>query len=107
IASRKELYTEKYLEIAAFCVAQVSPIVISTHAINFHSSLNDFRTSTLIALDAILKALESQYPTLLYVNDEELYTLVTDGNLRNRSQRITVSTAPFERRAAVMCAGTS
>ena len=105
--SQKELDTEKYLEIAAVCVARGSPIVISTHAINFHSSLKDFRTSTLIALDALLKALESKYPGLLYVNDEELYTLVTDGNLRNRSQRITVSTAPFERRAAVMCAGTS
>ena len=105
--SQKELDIEKHLEIAAACVARGLPIVISTHAINFHSSLKDFRTSTLIALDALLKALESKYPYLLYVNDEELYTLVTDGHLRNRSQRVTVSTAPFERRAAVMCAGTS
>src|SRR5207253_1169589 len=105
--SQKELDTEKHLEIAAACVARGLPIVISTHAINFHSSLKDFRTSTLIALDALLKALESKYPDLLYVNDEELYTLVTDGNLRNRSQQVTVSTGAFEQRVAVMCAGTS
>lgn len=104
--SQKELETEKHLEIAANCVARGLPIVISTHAINFHSSLKDFRTPTLAALDALLKALESKYPDLLYVNDEELYALVDVGTLRNRTGHVTVSTAPLVRRAAVMCQAT-
>jgi hypothetical protein len=103
--SQRELETQKHLEIAANCVARGLPIVVSTHAINFHSSLKDFRTSTLNALDSLLKALESKYPDLLYVNDEELYALVNDGTLRNRTQRITVSAAPLERRAAAMYQG--
>jgi hypothetical protein len=92
--AQKEVETEKYLEIAANCVARGMPIVISIHAVNFHSSIKDFRTPTLVALDALLKALESKYPDLLYVNDEDLYELVNEGTLRGRTQHVAVSAAP-------------
>ena len=77
----KEVETKKYLEIASACIVRGIPIVISVHAINFHSSLKDFRTPTLSALDSLLTALELKFPDLLYVNHEELYEAATDGTL--------------------------
>jgi hypothetical protein len=55
------------------------PAVISLHSINFHSTLKDFRTSTLQWLDRFFGALESRYSDLLYVHDEDLYRLATQG----------------------------
>ena len=75
----KEVETGKYLEIASACVARGIPIVISVHAINFHSSLKDFRSPTLNALDSLLTALESKFPELLYVNHEELLNAAVNG----------------------------
>lgn len=75
----KEVETEKYLEIASACVARGIPIVISAHAINFHSSLKDFRSPTLNALDSLLSALESKFPDLLYLNHEELLNAAMNG----------------------------
>ena len=75
----KEVETEKYLEIASACVARGVPIVISVHAINFHSSLRDFRSPTLNALDSLLSALESKFPDLLYVNHDELLNAAMNG----------------------------
>ena len=77
----KEVETEKYLEIASVCAARRIPIVISIHAINFHSSLRDFRSATLNTLDSLLTSLETRFPDLLYVNHEELYKAATDGTL--------------------------
>jgi hypothetical protein len=75
----KEVQTEKYLEIASACVARGIPIVISVHAINFHSSLKDFRTPTLTALDSLLTGLESKFSDLQYLNHQDLYEAATDG----------------------------
>src|SRR5262249_40627185 len=77
----KEVETKKSLEIACACVTRRIPIVISVHAINFHSSLKDFRTPTLNALDSLLTSLESKFPDLLYLNHEELHKAATDGIL--------------------------
>jgi hypothetical protein len=97
--AQKELATEKYLEVAANCVARGIPIVISTHAINFHSSLTDFRRPTLMALDALLSGLESKFPDLLYVNDAELYELINQGTLGGRRTQCAVSSLPIDRGA--------
>jgi len=51
-------------------------LVLSIHSINFHSSLKDFRTATLAALDTLLTALESKYKNLQYVNNDDLYAMV-------------------------------
>jgi len=55
------------------------PLIISTHSINFHSSIRDFRSETLRLLDRLLSALERQYCDLLYVHDGDLYQLATQG----------------------------
>jgi len=89
--SHRELEVDKYLQIAGNSFARGLPFIISTHSINFHSTLKDFRTSTLAALDSLLTALESKYPDLLYVHDEDLYSIVTEGAFRHREKRVTVS----------------
>lgn len=89
--SQRELEVDKYLQIAGNSFARGLPFVISTHSINFHSTLKDFRTPTLNALDLLLTALELKYPDLLYVHDQDLYAIVTEGVFENRAARITVS----------------
>jgi hypothetical protein len=89
--SQRELEVDKYLQIAGNSFARGLPFVISTHSINFHSTLKDFRTSTLAALDSLLTALESKYPNLLYVHDQDLYAIVTEGAFQSRDTRVTVS----------------
>lgn len=74
--SQHEFDVEKYLEIAALCFSQGIPLIISIHSINFHSTLKDFRTGSIAALDRLLGALRSKYPDLLYVTDEDVYQMV-------------------------------
>ena len=87
----RELEIEKYLEVAATCFARGVPLIISVHSVNFHSTLKDFRTPTISAMDQLLTALEKRYPELLYVNDDDIYTLVTEGVVRSRDSRVTVN----------------
>jgi len=56
------------------------PAIISVHSINFHSTLRDFRSSTLRFLDDFLTALEARHPDLLYLCDEDLRDLVEKGS---------------------------
>jgi hypothetical protein len=80
--SQRELSIEKYMQLAEQCFARGIPAVVSVHAINFHSSLKDFRGPTLQALDAFLSALEAKYPNLLYVHDGDLYDIATRGRFK-------------------------
>jgi len=73
---RKDIEVEKYLHLANACFTRGLPLVLSIHSINFHSSLKDFRTATLVALDTLLTALESKYKNLQYVNNDDLYAMV-------------------------------
>ena len=88
--ARKEMEIEKYLEVARVCFTSGLPFVISMQSINFHSSIKDFRTPSLSALDALLTALESKYPELLYVNDSDVYSIVNEGAFRNRNEKISI-----------------
>ena len=81
---------EKYLELAALCFARGLPLVISIHSINFHSTLKDFRGPSIATLDRLLSALESKYSELLYVNDEDLYRMVTAGVFADGSAKVRV-----------------
>ncbi len=81
---------EKYMRVASKPCAQGRPLIISVHSINFHSSLKDFRSETLTVLDELLSALERQYPDLLYVNDADLYEIVTTGKLTSSDSLIPV-----------------
>lgn len=89
--SHRELDLDKYLEIARTCFARGLPLIISVHSINFHSTLKDFRSPTIAALDSLLTALEQQHPQLLYVQDEDLYEIVTSGAFRSRAVKVPVT----------------
>ena len=82
------LEPENHLLNADACFARGIPFIVSIHSINFHSSLKDFRTPTLSALDDLLNSLESRYPDLLYVTDAELYSLATVGEARRMEQTV-------------------
>jgi hypothetical protein len=88
---QRELEIDKYIQVADSYVARGLPVIISMHSINFHSTLKDFRTRSLEALDSLLQALEAKYPDLLYVHDQDLYAIVTEGAFRSREDRITVN----------------
>lgn len=89
--SQHDSEVEKYIELAALCFARGLPLIISIHSINFHSTLKDFRSSSIAVLDQLLSALESKFPELLYANDEDLYHMVTRGQLADGSEKIKVS----------------
>ena len=56
------------------------PAIVSVHSINFHSTVKDFRSRTLPLLDDFLTALESKHADLLYLHDEDLRELVSQGS---------------------------
>jgi hypothetical protein len=91
--SQRELDIEKYVQVAGSCFSLGLPVIISVHAINFHSSLKDFRTPSIAALDSLLSALESKYPELLYVDNEDLYGIVNQGALLRGRERVDVTTS--------------
>lgn len=86
-----ELDVIKYVEIAGACFSQGLPFVISTHSINFHSTLKDFRSGSLAGLDGLLTALERRFPELLYVHDADLHRIVNTGMLQQSDGKIKVT----------------
>jgi hypothetical protein len=89
--SHREPDLDKFLQIAGICFDRGLPFIVSIHAINFHSSIKDFRTGTLAALDALLTELEAKYPKLLYVHDLDLHEIVTKGAFGCRSEAVAAS----------------
>ena len=87
----QELPLETYMQLAEDSFARGMPAIISVHAINFHSSLKDFRGPTLRALDRFLSALERKYPDLLYVHDGDMYEIVTQGRFRSANGVVSVA----------------
>jgi len=86
------------LQMAEDSFARGIPAIISVHSINFHSTLKDFRSRTLRLLDEFLIALESKYPDLLYVRDEDLFDLVETGKFESMQSvvQVQVTTQTFE-----------
>jgi hypothetical protein len=76
---------------AEACFQRGLPAIVSVHSINFHSSLRDFRSRTLDALDKFLAVLESKHDDLLYLDDENLFILVNHGAYRTSSGTIHVN----------------
>jgi len=66
------------------------PAIVSVHAINFHSTVKDFRTKTLVLLDELLSAVEAKFPNLLYLHDSDLYDLTQSGSYSQDSKAIVV-----------------
>ena len=81
---------ERLVSQAEFCFAGGLPAVISVHAINFHSTIQDFRTPTLKLMDEFLTALEKKWPDLLYVDDADLFSLATEGSYTGGNGRVKV-----------------
>lgn len=88
---QKDLPVEKYMQLAEGCFSRGVPAIISIHSINFHSSLKDFRTATLFALDEFLTMLEKRFPNLLYVHGMDVYDIVTRGKFRSLSGLVSVT----------------
>jgi hypothetical protein len=68
------------LAAAEACFTCAIPAIVSLHSINFHSSVRDFRSRGLDLLNEFLSALETKYPNLLYLHDEDLCDLVNKGS---------------------------
>ncbi len=81
---------ERLLTRVEECFAGGSPAVISIHSINFHSTIQDFRTPTLKLLDEFLTALETKWPDLLYVHDADLFSIATAGAYAGENGRVRV-----------------
>ena len=89
--SQHDSEVEKYIELAGMCFARGLPLIISIHSINFHSTLKDFRSTSIAVLDQLLSALESKFRDLLYASDEDLYRIVTKGQLVDGSEKVKVT----------------
>lgn len=70
---------EKCLQQAQQSFEQGLPAIVTVHSINFHSTVRDFRSRTLQLLDEFLTALESRHSNLLYLHDDDLYSVVSKG----------------------------
>ena len=81
---------ERLVSQAEGCFAGGLPAVISVHAINFHSTIQDFRTPTLKLMDEFLTVLEQKWPDLLYVDDADLCSLATEGSYAGENGRVKV-----------------
>lgn len=73
------------------CFGEGIPAVVSVHAINFHSTVKDFRGRTLPLLDELLTALEARHTDLLYLHDDDLYAVVTRGMFETTEGRTQVN----------------
>jgi len=70
---------EKCLRQAERCFEVGIPVIVSVHSINFHSTVEDFRSRTLRLLDEFLSAIESKHTNVLYVHDEYVRELAFKG----------------------------
>jgi len=82
---------EACLRQAESCFERGIPAIVSVHSINFHSTVKDFRSRTLQVLDKFFTALESKHADLLYLHDEDLYELVSQGSYQTPNGRAQVN----------------
>jgi hypothetical protein len=78
-ATTADFSVEAALRDAEACFERGIPAIVSVHSINFHSTVQDFRSRTLQFLDEFFTALELRHADLLYLHDDELYELVSQG----------------------------
>jgi hypothetical protein len=90
---------EMCLQQAARCFQHGLPAIVSVHSINFHSTVQDFRSRTLRCLDEFLTEIESKHADVLYLRDEDLYELVQSGSQETEqgNARLHVITKRFTR----------
>ncbi len=98
-ATEAAFSVEACLRQAETCFVRGIPAIVSVHSINFHSTVKDFRSPTLTALDEFLTALESKHADLLYLHDEDLRELVNQGSYQaaERGLKVNVIRKKFKR----------
>ncbi len=84
---------QKLVDDAEACFRRGLPAVVSIHSINFHSSLRDFRSPTLILLDEFLTTLEKRWMGLLYANDADLFQIASEGFYYAQGNKVEVRAA--------------
>ncbi|MGC2245824.1 MAG: hypothetical protein WA609_04410, partial [Terriglobales bacterium] len=84
---------KRLMEDVAECFNRGLPAVVSIHSINFHSTIRDFRAPTLALLGEFLTALEKKWPTLLYLNDADLFQIASEGFYFAQGTRVEVGAA--------------
>lgn len=82
--------TERAFQNSVRCVKAGQPIILCMHSVNFHSRLRNFRDLTLTRLDQLLTRLESAFPDLLYIHDEELWNIIQCGYLKRHDKVIQI-----------------
>lgn len=80
-----------WLHTADRCIARGMPVIVSVHSINFHSTVKDFRSTTLSVLDEFLSALERKYKNLLYLHDEDLWHIVQTGTYPSEGRQVMIN----------------
>lgn len=81
----------KILDEIDFRVQIGEPVIISSHSINYQSSIWNFRDTTLQQLDDLLTALEKRYRNILYLSDVQLAECILKGQYINtHGQKITL-----------------
>jgi hypothetical protein len=78
-ATDTKFSVEASLRQAENCFANGIPAIVSVHSINFHSTVKDFRSSTLQNLDQFFAVLEHKHADLLYLHDANLFELANKG----------------------------
>jgi hypothetical protein len=98
-AVNSDFSVETCLRQAGECFERGIPAIVSVHSINFHSSVRDFRSRTLELLDSFLAALRANRPDLLFVHDEDLFSLVNHGfyETEQGSVRVNVTQKKFRK----------
>ena len=82
---------EECVRNAEACFEHGLPAIVSVHSINFHSTVRDYRSTTLRLLDEFLVALESRHSDLLYLHDEDLHAIVSKGGYERGGAAVRVN----------------
>ena len=67
------------------------PLIISTHSINFHSTISPFRQKTLPMFRELLAGLQKRYPTLVYVNTRQMLEMIETGTYETGAGKVAVT----------------
>jgi hypothetical protein len=99
-ATDSALSVDDCIHRAEHCFDRGIPTVVSTHSINFHSSVSGFIDRTIPLLDQFLSKLEARHDDLLYLHDGELHQLVEKGFYETTQgmTRVNVTRKQFTRR---------
>ena len=84
---------KKIIDEVETCFQRGLPAIIAIHSINFHSTLRDFRSSTISSLDALLTAVERKWPDVHYITDADLYRIASEGFYFAQGSKVQVGAA--------------